>query len=127
MKLLNLLGAEVRVIAPPTLMPDLSSFEVTSFHDMRKGIKGCDIIMMLRLQTERMEGNFIFGGAGTDIARNDLGDRPRCPTRSSGRSTRSTRRTGAGAISCTTTTWRRGSRPSPSSARCRRTRQSAVT
>jgi len=60
MKLLNLLGAKVRIIAPPTLMPACpESFGVEPFTDMRKGLKDCDIIMMLRLQTERMEGNFI--------------------------------------------------------------------
>jgi aspartate carbamoyltransferase catalytic subunit len=60
MKLLTLLGAKVRIIAPPTLMPAFpESFGVEPFHDMRKGLKGCDIIMMLRLQLERMEGNFV--------------------------------------------------------------------
>jgi len=60
MKLLTLLGAEVRIIAPPTLMPSFpEAWKVKKFHDMRKGIEGCDIIMMLRLQTERMEGNFV--------------------------------------------------------------------
>ncbi|MBY0407777.1 MAG: aspartate carbamoyltransferase catalytic subunit [Rickettsiales bacterium] len=59
-KLLNLLGAHVRIIAPPTLMPACpESFGVEVFHDMRRGLKGCDIIMMLRLQLERMEGSFI--------------------------------------------------------------------
>ncbi len=60
MKLLKLLGAEVRLIAPPTLMPKFpDSWGVSSYFDMRKGLEGCDIIMMLRLQTERMENNFI--------------------------------------------------------------------
>jgi len=60
MKLLNLLGAKVRIIAPPTLMPPCpESFGVEPFYDMRKGLKGCDIIMMLRLQMERMESNFV--------------------------------------------------------------------
>jgi aspartate carbamoyltransferase catalytic subunit len=60
MKLLNLLGAKVRIIAPPTLMPACpESFGVEPYFDMRKGLKGCDIIMMLRLQMERMEGNFV--------------------------------------------------------------------
>jgi aspartate carbamoyltransferase catalytic subunit len=60
MKLLNLLGAKVRLIAPPTLMPSSpESFGVEVYHDMRKGLAGCDIIMMLRLQLERMQGNFI--------------------------------------------------------------------
>lgn len=59
-RLLNLMGAQVRVIAPPTLMPTaIESFDVTPFYDMRKGLEGCDIIMMLRLQMERMESNFI--------------------------------------------------------------------
>lgn len=59
-KLLNKLGASVRIIAPPTLMPAaVESFDVEPFYDMRKGLEGCDIIMMLRLQMERMEGNFI--------------------------------------------------------------------
>jgi aspartate carbamoyltransferase catalytic subunit len=60
MQLLNLLGANVRIIAPPTLMPAFpESFGVKPFYDMRKGLKGVDIIMMLRLQMERMESNFI--------------------------------------------------------------------
>lgn len=60
MKLLNLLGAHVRLIAPPTLMPNFGDrIKVEYFHDMRKGLDGCDIIMMLRLQLERMDGGFI--------------------------------------------------------------------
>jgi aspartate carbamoyltransferase catalytic subunit len=59
-KLLNLLGAKVRIIAPPTLMPPFAAeLGATPFYDMRKGLEGCDIIMMLRLQMERMESNFI--------------------------------------------------------------------
>jgi aspartate carbamoyltransferase catalytic subunit len=59
-KLLNLLGAKVRIIAPLTLMPSCpESFGVLPFNNMREGLKGCDIIMMLRLQMERMDGNFI--------------------------------------------------------------------
>ncbi|MDX2113608.1 MAG: aspartate carbamoyltransferase catalytic subunit [Alphaproteobacteria bacterium] len=60
MKLLNLLGAKVRIIAPATLMPTApESFGVTPYFDMKKGLEGVDIIMMLRLQTERMQRNFI--------------------------------------------------------------------
>lgn len=59
-KLLKLMGATVRVIAPPTLMPPfVEELGVTPYFDMRKGLDGCDIIMMLRLQLERMENNFI--------------------------------------------------------------------
>lgn len=58
--LLNTMGAKVRLIAPPTLMPTLAeTLGAKIFTDMRKGIKGVDIIMMLRIQNERMEGSFI--------------------------------------------------------------------
>ncbi len=58
--LLNAMGAELRVIAPPTLLPpSVERLGVTPFTDMRKGLAGCDIIMMLRLQTERMRGSFV--------------------------------------------------------------------
>ncbi len=57
-KLLQILGAKVRIIAPPTLMPP-DNFGAEVFYDMRKGLKDVDIIMMLRLQLERMTGNFI--------------------------------------------------------------------
>lgn len=60
MKLLTLLGANVRIIAPPTLMPSSpESFGVKPYYNMREGLKDADIIMMLRLQLERMESNFI--------------------------------------------------------------------
>ncbi|MDX1423253.1 MAG: aspartate carbamoyltransferase catalytic subunit [Kiloniellales bacterium] len=58
--LLNTLGARVRVIAPPTLLPaEVERLGVESFIDMRRGLEGCDIVMMLRLQTERMQGSFV--------------------------------------------------------------------
>jgi aspartate carbamoyltransferase catalytic subunit len=58
--LLRTLGAEVRVIAPPTLLPSgIETLGVTPFVDMRKGLEGCDIVMMLRLQTERMRGSYV--------------------------------------------------------------------
>ncbi len=58
--LLNAMGARVRVVAPPTLMPAaIERLGVEVFHDMRAGIKDCDIVMMLRLQTERMQGKFV--------------------------------------------------------------------
>jgi aspartate carbamoyltransferase catalytic subunit len=54
------MGARVRVIGPPTLLPSaIDRFGVEVFHDMREGLKGCDIVMMLRLQTERMQGRFV--------------------------------------------------------------------
>jgi aspartate carbamoyltransferase catalytic subunit len=58
--LLSAMGARVRVIAPPTLLPKtIDRLGVEVFHDMRKGLEGCDIVMMLRLQTERMQGGFV--------------------------------------------------------------------
>jgi aspartate carbamoyltransferase catalytic subunit len=58
--LLNIMGARVRVIAPPTLVPAAAAkLGVEVFHDMRKGLAGCDIVMMLRLQSERMQGSFV--------------------------------------------------------------------
>lgn len=59
-KLLNMLGAEVRLIGPPTLLPtDADKWGVDIFHDMKTGLKGCDVVMMLRLQLERMSGAFV--------------------------------------------------------------------
>ena len=55
--LLMLMGAHVRLVGPPTLMPSqLERWGVEVFHDMRKGVAGCDVVMMLRLQLERMDG-----------------------------------------------------------------------
>ncbi|WP_293678164.1 aspartate carbamoyltransferase catalytic subunit [uncultured Phenylobacterium sp.] len=55
--LLQMLGAEVRLVGPPTLMPAaVERWNVQVFHDLRKGIAGCDVVMMLRLQLERMDG-----------------------------------------------------------------------
>jgi aspartate carbamoyltransferase catalytic subunit len=59
-QLLQIMGARVRLIAPPTLLPaSAGRLGVEVFHDMRKGLKDCDIVMMLRLQTERMQGSFV--------------------------------------------------------------------
>lgn len=58
--LLNKMESRVRVIAPPTLLPvGIEQFGCEVFHDMRKGLEGCDVVMMLRLQQERMSGSFI--------------------------------------------------------------------
>jgi aspartate carbamoyltransferase catalytic subunit len=58
--LLITLGARVRVVAPSTLLPPgIERFGVAVFRDMREGLHGADIIMMLRLQRERMNGSFV--------------------------------------------------------------------
>ena len=58
--LLNAMGARVRVVGPPTLIPAaIERLGVSVFHDMAEGLADCDIVMMLRLQTERMQGSFV--------------------------------------------------------------------
>ena len=58
--LLSMLGCRVRLIGPPTLVPgDADRWGCEVFHDMKEGLKGCDVVMMLRLQLERMEGALI--------------------------------------------------------------------
>ncbi|MFN3749708.1 MAG: aspartate carbamoyltransferase catalytic subunit, partial [Sphingorhabdus sp.] len=57
---LTTLGAQVRVVAPPALMPEsISSFGVEAFHSFDAALPGSDVVMMLRLQNERMQGDFI--------------------------------------------------------------------
>jgi aspartate carbamoyltransferase catalytic subunit len=57
--LLTLLGAQVRLIGPPTLMPaGAEKWGAKVFHDMRAGLKDSDVVMMLRVQRERMTGGF---------------------------------------------------------------------
>ena len=58
--LMGIMGARVRAVAPPTLLPaGLDRMGVEIHHDMEAGLKDADIIMMLRLQTERMKGSFV--------------------------------------------------------------------
>ncbi len=58
--LLKTLGAKVTLIAPPTLMPTgVEKFGVKHTTDMKKGLKGADVVMMLRIQHERMAGSGI--------------------------------------------------------------------
>jgi aspartate carbamoyltransferase catalytic subunit len=58
--LLNTMGARVRVVAPRTLLPaEIERLGVEVFHDMLHGLAGVDIVMMLRLQLERMQGSFV--------------------------------------------------------------------
>lgn len=58
--LLGKMENRLRLIAPPTLMPSAAAdWGVEVFDDMRAGLEGCDVVMMLRLQKERMDGGFI--------------------------------------------------------------------
>jgi aspartate carbamoyltransferase catalytic subunit len=58
--LLNTMGARVRVVAPSTLLPvGIERLGVEVARDMREGLADADIVMMLRLQRERMNGSFV--------------------------------------------------------------------
>lgn len=59
--LLHQMGAEVRLVGPPTLLPaGTETWGAASTHtDMMEGITGCDVVMMLRLQLERMSGLYL--------------------------------------------------------------------
>ena len=58
--LLTMLGANVRLVGPPTLMPrDADRWGAEVFNDMAKGLAGADVVMMLRLQLERMHGALV--------------------------------------------------------------------
>ncbi len=57
---LNALGARVRLVAPSTLLPTgIERLGAEVFTDMWKGLEDADIVMMLRLQRERMQGNYV--------------------------------------------------------------------
>jgi aspartate carbamoyltransferase catalytic subunit len=57
---LQALGAVVRVCAPPALMPaQVERLGVEPFHDFDAALAGAEVVMMLRLQNERMDGQFV--------------------------------------------------------------------
>ena len=59
-QLLGKMGVSVRVVAPSTLLPSgIANFGVEVFNDMKRGLDGADVVMMLRLQLERMSGAFV--------------------------------------------------------------------
>ncbi|MBK66979.1 MAG: aspartate carbamoyltransferase catalytic subunit [Rickettsiales bacterium] len=58
--LLTTMGAQVRVIAPPTLLPSgIEDMGATAYTTMEEGLKDVDVVMMLRLQNERMSGQAV--------------------------------------------------------------------
>ena len=74
--LLTTMGGRVRVVGPPTLIPAAAAeLGVEVFHDMDAGLQGVDVVMMLRLQRERMSGGLVpsareyFRFFGLDAAR----------------------------------------------------------
>ena len=57
---LQALGADVRLCAPPALMPaGIEAMGAKTFTNFDEALDGADVVMMLRLQTERMSGQFI--------------------------------------------------------------------
>ena len=57
--LLNKLGAKVTLVAPPTLLPvGVSEWPVELSYDLDEVIESCDVIMMLRIQLERMQDSY---------------------------------------------------------------------
>jgi aspartate carbamoyltransferase catalytic subunit len=68
---LTMLGASVRVVAPGLLMPDKLPGGVQAFDDLEQGIEGADVVMMLRIQRERME-EAVSGSLGDFHARYGL-------------------------------------------------------
>lgn len=58
--LLQKMGARVRLVAPKTLLPNsIARLGPDIFHRMEEGLNGADVVMMLRLQQERMDGSFL--------------------------------------------------------------------
>jgi aspartate carbamoyltransferase catalytic subunit len=58
--LLLAMNSRVRIVGPPTLIPaEAARLGVEVHHDMRSGLEGADVVMMLRLQKERMTGGLV--------------------------------------------------------------------
>jgi len=58
--ILSKLGAKINVIGPKEWLPkNIKKLPVTVFTDMKKGLKNCDIVMMLRIQKERIVGKIM--------------------------------------------------------------------
>ncbi|AFS54111.1 aspartate carbamoyltransferase catalytic subunit [Leptospirillum ferriphilum] len=57
---LTRMGVRVRLVGPPTLIPaDTSGWKVEVVHDLKAGVRGCDVVMALRLQLERATASYI--------------------------------------------------------------------
>ena len=58
--LLLAMNCRVRIVGPPTLIPaEAEALGVEVFHDMKAGLRDADVVMMLRLQKERMQGGLV--------------------------------------------------------------------
>jgi aspartate carbamoyltransferase catalytic subunit len=73
--LLSKFGANIRLIGPPTLIPDMTDHDVEVFYEIDEGLKNVDVIMMLRIQMERQGKGFFpstleyFRNWGLDMRR----------------------------------------------------------
>ncbi len=56
---LRALGARVRLVGPPTMVPPVAASWGDIYHDLAEGVRDVDVIMMLRLQRERQGANFL--------------------------------------------------------------------
>ncbi len=76
--LLSKFDTTIRLLGPPTLIPEVGDYGVEVFYDMDKGLKDIDVVMMLRIQTERQGKGFFpstreyFKYWGMDMKRLDL-------------------------------------------------------
>ena len=79
--LLSKFGAHIRLVGPPTLIPDMADHGVEVFYSMEDGLKNVDVIMMLRIQMERQGKGFFpstleyFRNWGLDTQRLKLADK----------------------------------------------------
>ncbi len=79
--LLSKFGAHIRLVGPPTLIPDMADYGVEVFYSMEEGLKDVDVIMMLRIQMERQGKGFFpstleyFKNWGLDMQRLKLADK----------------------------------------------------
>ena len=59
-EILSKLGCNINIVGPKKWIPnDIKKLNLEIFNNMRKGLKGCDIVMMLRIQKERIVGNIM--------------------------------------------------------------------
>lgn len=63
LRLLPQLGMNVRIVAPPNLLPQKLPEGIQAFDSLEKGLPGCDAVMTLRLQKERMQEGLIGSDA----------------------------------------------------------------
>lgn len=79
--LLSKFGAKIRLVGPPTLIPDMAEYGVEVFYELDKGVRDADVVMMLRIQMERQSRGFFpsiqeyFKFWGMDMTRLGLAEK----------------------------------------------------